>query len=48
MSEGQAFCCSACAAGHPDGMPCIHEGCPCTELNRPASPASGELPREGL
>lgn len=45
MSEGQAFCCSACAAGHPEGMSCVHEGCPCTELNRPAA---GDLPRDGV
>ncbi|MDF9434178.1 hypothetical protein [Chromohalobacter israelensis] len=45
LSEGQAFCCTGCAAGHPEGLPCAHEGCPCTELNRPSS---GEPTREGF
>nr|WP_297462292.1 hypothetical protein [uncultured Halomonas sp.] len=43
ITEGRAYCCTACAAGHPEGMVCIHEGCECTELNRPAS---GDLPNE--
>lgn len=43
IPEGRAYCCTACAAGHPDGMECTHPGCECTELNRPSS---GELPKE--
>lgn len=43
ISEGEVYCCTACAAGHPEGMDCTHEGCACTELNRPAS---GDLPHE--
>ena len=45
LSEGQALCCTGCAAGHPEGLPCVHPDCPCTELNRPPS---GELTREGF
>ncbi|MGC3872105.1 hypothetical protein ACPF7Z_02410 [Halomonas sp. GXIMD04776] len=29
MSDGKAFCCDACASGHPQGMKCKHEGCGC-------------------
>lgn len=36
LSEGQVYCCDACAAGHPKGMECIQPGCGCTELNRTA------------
>lgn len=35
ISEGRTYCCTACAAGHPAGRECIHEGCACNELNRP-------------
>ncbi|WP_447043804.1 hypothetical protein [Vreelandella sp. H-I2] len=37
MTEGRAYCCTACAAGHPGGRECVHKGCPCSELNRPPS-----------
>lgn len=41
---GQAYCCRACAAGHPPGMDCIHPRCPCNQLNRP--PAGEEVREE--
>ncbi len=37
ITEGRAYCCTACAAGHPGGRECVHKGCPCSELNRPPS-----------
>lgn len=43
VTEGRTYCCAACAAGHPEGMDCVHEGCACTELNRPPA---GDLPKE--
>lgn len=42
LSEGRAYCCTACAAGHPNGLDCIHAGCECTELNRPSEGELGE------
>ncbi|WP_346795440.1 hypothetical protein R5M92_08300 [Halomonas sp. Bachu 37] len=41
VTEGRAYCCTACAAGHPTGRECIHAGCACSELNRP--PAGEEV-----
>ena len=35
-AEGHVYCCTPCAAGHPEGRECIHVGCPCTDLNRSA------------
>ncbi|SHF87297.1 metallothionein [Modicisalibacter ilicicola DSM 19980] len=29
MSDGQAYCCDACASGHPNGIKCKHEDCGC-------------------
>ncbi len=34
IAEGIAYCCKACAAGHAGGRDCVHDGCPCSELNR--------------
>lgn len=34
--EERVYCCTACAAGHSEGRECIHKGCPCSELSRPA------------
>ena len=44
FAEGQAYCCTPCAAGHPDGMECVHPDCPCTELNRPSGEEVQEEP----
>ena len=42
--EGQAYCCTGCAAGHPEGLDCLDPDCPCNELNRP--PAGEEVREE--
>lgn len=36
IRDGQYYCCTACAAGHPEGLHCVHDGCPCDDLNRQA------------
>nr|WP_290700392.1 hypothetical protein [Halomonas sp. UBA3074] len=48
--EGRAYCCQACAAGHPGGSDCVHKGCPCSELNRPDpdEDSTGEEVMEGF
>lgn len=48
--EGRAYCCQACAAGHPGGSDCVHKGCPCSELNRPDpdEESNGEEVMEGF
>nr|WP_298410974.1 metallothionein [uncultured Halomonas sp.] len=33
MSDGKAFCCDACASGHPDGAKCSQEGCGCDKAS---------------
>ncbi|WP_339488610.1 metallothionein [Pseudomonas sp. EL_65y_Pfl2_R95] len=37
--DGLAYCCAACAQGHPDGMECRKPGCGCTESAQPSSEA---------
>lgn len=34
INEGLAYCCQACADGHPGSSDCVHKGCSCSELNR--------------
>ena len=50
ITEGRAYCCKACAAGHPGGSDCVHKGCPCSELNRPAEgeESAGEEVMDGF
>ncbi|WP_081009937.1 metallothionein [Pseudomonas sp. RHF3.3-3] len=38
IRDGKAYCCQACASGHPQHQPCCKGECKCGEASHSTSP----------